>query len=98
MRALCFAAAVAALSAAYLLLASAPSYSPDFHNIAASAGLRDVFPNGGTESKQWVVENTGSGVAFIDYDNDGLPDIFVVSVPQIFFSAVRIRTLSSTIT
>jgi enediyne biosynthesis protein E4 len=78
-RALLFPAAVAALIAGFLLLPGAPSYSPDFHNVAASAGLRSVFPNGGSESKQWVVENTGSGVAFIDYDNDGLPDIFVVS-------------------
>ena len=70
---------LAALLAGYLLFAGTPSYSPDFHNIAASAGLRDAFPNGGSETKQWVVENTGSGVAFIDYDNDGLPDIFVVS-------------------
>jgi hypothetical protein len=41
--------------------------------------LRQVFPNGGNESKEYIVETTGSGVAFIDYDNDGLPDIFVVS-------------------
>ena len=39
----------------------------------------DVFPNGGDNSKKYIIETTGSGVAFIDYDNDGLLDIFVVS-------------------
>jgi enediyne biosynthesis protein E4 len=53
----------------------------DFANVAKQAGLTDVFPNGGNESKQWIVETTGSGVAWIDYDNDGLLDAFLVSGP-----------------
>ena len=32
-------------------------------------------------SKQFIIETTGSGVAFLDYDNDGLADIFVASGP-----------------
>jgi len=52
---------------------------PEFRNVARQAGLTDVFPNGGDASKKYILETTGSGVAFIDYDNDGLPDIFVVS-------------------
>jgi hypothetical protein len=63
---------------ALLLLAVAP-WQPCFRNIAAEAGLKDVFPNGGTVSKQFIIETTGSGIAFIDYDNDGLPDLFVLS-------------------
>jgi enediyne biosynthesis protein E4 len=59
-------------------LAATP-YSPDFRNIAKQAGLNEVFPNGGTTSKQYIIETTGSGIAFIDYDNDGLLDIFVLS-------------------
>ena len=31
------------------------------------------------ESKEYIIETTGSGVAVIDYDNDGLPDLFIVS-------------------
>ncbi len=54
---------------------------PDFQNIAAQAGLVQSFPNGGTESKKYIVETTGSGVAFIDYNNDGLLDIFLLSGP-----------------
>jgi len=62
-----------------LFLASTAWQSPDFHNIAAKAGLRRAIPNGGDTSKQFIIETTGSGVAFLDYDNDGLLDIFVVS-------------------
>lgn len=54
-------------------------YSPDFRNIARQANLNEIFPNGGTISKQYIIETTGSGIAFIDYDNDGLLDIFVLS-------------------
>jgi hypothetical protein len=62
-----------------ILLLAAALYSPDFRNIANQAGLTDVFPNGGTVSKQYIIETTGSGIAFIDYDNDGLLDLFVLS-------------------
>ncbi len=54
----------------------------DFRNVAHDAGLTQAIPNGGSASKQFIIETTGSGVAFIDYDNDGLPDIFVVSGPE----------------
>src|SRR5215469_10689744 len=54
---------------------------PDFRNVAPPAGLTASIPNGGDVSKQFIIETTGSGIAFIDYDNDGLPDIFVASGP-----------------
>ena len=41
--------------------------------------MTDVFPNGGTVSKKYIIETTGSGIAFIDYDNDGWLDLFVLS-------------------
>jgi hypothetical protein len=62
-------------------LAADSAELPDFRNIATQAGLDQSFPNGGNESKKYIVETTGSGVAFIDYNNDGLLDIFVLSGP-----------------
>ena len=53
----------------------------NFENVARKAGLTDSIPNGGVQTKKYLVETTGSGAAFIDYDNDGLLDIFLVSGP-----------------
>ncbi len=55
------------------------AWQPCFRNVAKQAGLTDVFPNGGSTSKEYIIETTGSGIAFIDYDNDGLLDLFVLS-------------------
>ena len=54
-------------------------YTLEFRDIAASAGLVHTFPNGGMETKKYIIETTGSGVAMIDYDNDGLVDLYVIS-------------------
>jgi hypothetical protein len=62
-------------------LIAAEAFAPDFRNIASRAGLTHLFPNGGTDTKKYILETTGSGAAFVDYDNDGLPDIFLVSGP-----------------
>jgi hypothetical protein len=35
--------------------------------------------NGGVTSKRYILEATGSGVAILDYDGDGYPDIFLVN-------------------
>jgi len=62
-------------------LASAQDFHPHFYNAAKEAGLTAPIPNGGNTSKEFIIETTGSGVAFIDYDNDGLADIFIASGP-----------------
>jgi len=49
----------------------------DFRDIAAAAGLTATVISGNLD-QTYVVENTGTGVAVLDYDNDGLPDIFLV--------------------
>jgi hypothetical protein len=49
----------------------------DFRDVASQAGLNAVVVSGELD-QTFVVENTGTGVAVLDYDNDGLPDIFLV--------------------
>ena len=39
--------------------------------------MKNVF--GGIDTKRYIIETTGTGVAIFDYDNDGWPDIFVVN-------------------
>jgi len=51
----------------------------NFVDIAARAGLTAKTEAGNEKSKKYIIETTGSGVAFIDYDNDGWPDIFLVN-------------------
>ncbi len=48
-------------------------------DVAAEAGITVRNVNGSVESKRYIIESTGSGVAIIDYDRDGWPDIFLVN-------------------
>src|SRR6201982_3564078 len=50
----------------------------DYHDIASQAGLTGIDISGSETSKQYIVEATGNGVAIFDFDNDGLPAIFLV--------------------
>jgi len=57
----------------------APSGRPfnaHFVDVAAAAGLNLPTIYGGVDSKKYILESTGCGCAFIDYDNDGWLDIF----------------------
>jgi hypothetical protein len=53
-----------------------------YEDLAAKAGLTGVEVSGVPKGKQYIVEATGTGVAIFDYDNDGLPDIFLVNGGQ----------------
>ncbi len=50
-----------------------------FKDIAAKAGLTTWHHTMGSPSKQFIVEATGSGVALLDYDQDGWLDIYMVN-------------------
>ncbi len=50
---------------------------PRFTNVAKSAGLTHPLIYGGATSFDYIVESMGTGVAFIDYDNDGWMDLFI---------------------
>src|SRR5271170_7556662 len=58
---------------------STPKPLAHFTDIAAKAGLADKVVFGGTDTKKYIIETTGTGVAIFDYDNDGWPDIFIVN-------------------
>src|SRR5437762_14379817 len=46
---------------------------------ARAAVLHEPVIDGGVESKKYILEATGCGCAFLDYDNDGWMDIFLLS-------------------
>ena len=59
-----------------------PKESPPlahFEDIASKAGLTMANVFGGVNTKTYILETTGTGVAILDYDNDGWPDIFFVN-------------------
>ena len=50
-----------------------------FEDIASKAGLTMTNVSGGVNTKTYIIETTGTGVAVFDYDTDGWPDIFFVN-------------------
>ncbi len=65
------------------LLAQAPKTPSNgstiaFRDVTELAGIHFVH-NNGAYGRKYLPETMGPGVAFIDYDNDGWPDIFIVN-------------------
>jgi hypothetical protein len=50
-----------------------------FVDVASKAGILVRNVNGSIDDKRYIIEATGSGVAILDYNNDGWPDIFLVN-------------------
>jgi enediyne biosynthesis protein E4 len=57
---------------------SGRTFPVSFTDIAAAAGLH-VPQICGADQKKYIIESIGTGVAFVDYNNDGWPDIFLVN-------------------
>ena len=49
-----------------------------FRDVTSQAGIHFTH-NNGAFGKKWLPETMGAGCAFIDYDNDGYPDILLVN-------------------
>src|SRR5215510_9344085 len=59
----------------------APSGRPfnaRFVDVASAAGLTAPVVYGAPEGQKYILEAIGCGCAFIDYDNDGWMDLFVL--------------------
>jgi hypothetical protein len=52
---------------------------PDFRDLAAAAGLGARTVIGEERTKDYILETTGGGLAIVDFDNDGWPDVFLVN-------------------
>ena len=53
-------------------------FNARFVDVASAAGLHQPTIYGGIESKKYILEANGCGCAFIDYDNDGWMDVFLL--------------------
>ena len=58
---------------------AAPDLGISFVNVAKESGLNAKTIFGGEHKNKYLLETTGCGVAFYDYDNDGWLDIFLVN-------------------
>ena len=54
----------------------------NYKDLARDAGLTGINISGAEQNINWIVETTGTGVALLDYDNDGLLDILLVNADR----------------
>ncbi|HZR59147.1 MAG TPA: CRTAC1 family protein [Terriglobales bacterium] len=66
------------VSVFFLFAHSAVAQRIQFRDITAQAGIHFVH-NNGAFGKKYLPETMGPGCAFIDYDNDGWPDILLIN-------------------
>ena len=84
-------ASLALRHAASWVAAAAPENAPvHFVDVTRQVGIRFVH-NTGAFGKKYLPETMGAGCAFIDYDNDGKPDILLINGKD-FPGHVRRRT------
>src|SRR3954469_25340816 len=50
-----------------------------FEDVTARTALAQFRNSSGSRQKDYIVETVSGGVAVFDYDNDGLPDIYLLN-------------------
>ena len=50
-----------------------------FEDVTSRTKLKDFLEVGGDKAKNYILECTSGGVAILDYDNDGKPDVFLLN-------------------
>ena len=73
------AAGVATLIMSSLLAQPQLATVPQFQDVTAASGLAAFTLTTGSLDKRYILETTAGGVAFLDYDNDGWLDVFLVN-------------------
>ncbi len=58
---------------------TSPPHHAWFEDVAHQAGIQFTNVSGGAKTKRYLLETTGNGLAWIDYDRDGYPDLFFVN-------------------
>ena len=73
-----FSFAVLCVSVTLWLSITSRAQTIHFRDITAQAGIH-FSHNNGAFGKKWLPETMGPGCAFIDYDNDGYPDVLLIN-------------------
>ena len=60
-------------------IAAGQEFPVSFTNIASVVGFSEPTIYGDIDRKRYIIETNGCGVAFVDYDNDGWVDLFMLS-------------------
>src|SRR6266487_1234824 len=69
---------LAVLALAHAVLSAPPEPPFRFVDVAAKAGLTRVLLSGRPD-KDHLLDSSGGGVAFLDYDKDGRLDVYLVN-------------------
>jgi hypothetical protein len=64
---------------ALLAAGAPPDLGVTFMDVARESGLNAKTIFGGEHKNKYLLETTGCGIAFYDYDNDGWLDLFIVN-------------------